>query len=72
MRLQCADNEGYEEFLTIGKFYEVIDHNDLEQYQLVSLLDDTGEEYCYLMERFLVVGSEEDKSTNPHSAIRNR
>jgi hypothetical protein len=48
MKVTCFDNKGVEQFLQVGKSYEVLE----ETYQWVKIVDDRGEAYNYTKHRF--------------------
>ncbi|MGL5243876.1 MAG: DUF6501 family protein [Sarcina sp.] len=55
MKIRCIDHEGYVSGnrldLTVGKVYEVLSQNEI----LYKIIDDKGDIYDYLKDRFEVV-----------------
>ncbi len=48
----CLDNEGYEASLEVGKLYRVIPDADAVAHGYVRVVDESGEDYAFLMGRF--------------------
>ena len=45
--LVCIDNEGYEASLETRKLYEKIPDREVERYNQVRIIDESGEDYLY-------------------------
>lgn len=48
----CLDNGGYEAALEKGKLYRVVVDNRAEARGYVRVIDESGEDYAYAVERF--------------------
>ncbi len=48
----CLDNEGYEASLEVGKLYRVIPDADAAAHGYIRVVDESGEDYAFLMGRF--------------------
>ncbi len=48
----CIDNKGYESSLEFGKIYQVVVDKDAEAEGLIRIIDESGEDYGYALERF--------------------
>lgn len=48
----CINNEGYEASLEFGKIYQVVIEQDAESEGLIRIIDESGEDYGYSIERF--------------------
>lgn len=51
----CIDNKGYEASLEFGKIYQIVVDKDAEVEGLIHVIDESGEDYGYLLERFHAV-----------------
>ena len=51
----CINNKGYEASLEFGKIYQVIVDKDAEAEGLIRIIDESGEDYGYSLERFHAV-----------------
>lgn len=48
----CVNNDDYDGSLTVGKAYRVIPDEGGEQHSMIRIVDDTGEDYLFEMNRF--------------------
>ena len=48
----CLDNEGYEASLEVGKLYRVVPDTEAETHGYVRIVDESGEDYAFLVSRF--------------------
>ncbi|WP_013320429.1 hypothetical protein [Gloeothece verrucosa] len=48
----CLNNEGYEASLEVGKIYRVIPDETAEINGLIRVLDESGEDYAFSINRF--------------------
>lgn len=48
----CINNKGYEASLEFGKIYQVVVDKDAEAEGLIRIIDESGEDYGYSLERF--------------------
>jgi hypothetical protein len=48
----CINNKGYEASLEFGKIYQVVIDKDAEAEGLIRIIDESGEDYGYSLERF--------------------
>lgn len=48
----CLDNEGYEASLEVGKLYRVIPDAEAASHGYVRVVDESGEDYAFLADRF--------------------
>lgn len=51
----CLDNEGYEASLEVGKLYRVIPDAEAASHGYVRVVDESGEDYAFLADRFYPV-----------------
>jgi hypothetical protein len=51
----CIDTDGYDESLDLRKAYPVIDDADAEQTGMLRIVDETGEDYLFGADMFIVV-----------------
>ncbi len=51
----CINNKDYEASLEFGKIYQVVIDKDAEAEGLIRIIDESGEDYGYALERFHVV-----------------
>ena len=51
----CINNKGYEASLEFGKIYQVVIDEDAEAEGLIRIVDESGEDYGYSLERFHAV-----------------
>ena len=48
----CIDNEGYKASLELGKLYRILPDKDAQSHGLVRVIDESGEDYAYSVNRF--------------------
>ena len=48
----CIDNEGYEASLEVGKLYKIIPDAKAESHGYIRVVDESGEDYVYSVNRF--------------------
>jgi hypothetical protein len=48
----CLDNAGYEVSLELGKLYRVVTDSQAEEHGYIRIIDESGEDYAYSIERF--------------------
>jgi hypothetical protein len=48
----CLDNEGYPASLEVGKLYRVIPDDEAAAEGLIRVIDESGEDYAFDLERF--------------------
>ena len=48
----CINNEGYEASLEVGKLYRIIPDEKAESHGYVRVIDESGEDYGYSVNRF--------------------
>ncbi len=48
----CINNKGYEASLEFGKIYQTVADKDAEAEGLIRIIDESGEDYGYSLERF--------------------
>ena len=48
----CLNNEGYEASLEVGKIYRVIPDETAEINSLIRVIDESGEDYAFCVNRF--------------------
>ncbi|MCD9187551.1 MAG: hypothetical protein LUM44_14120 [Pyrinomonadaceae bacterium] len=51
----CINNKGYESSLEFGKIYQAIEDKEAEAEGLIRIIDESGEDYGYSLERFHAV-----------------
>lgn len=51
----CLDNEGYLASLQVGKLYRVINDEQAAADGLVRVIDENGEDYAFLINRFYLI-----------------
>jgi hypothetical protein len=51
----CLNNEGYQASLEVGKIYQIINDNDAESNDLIRVVDESGEDYAFSLDRFYPV-----------------
>ena len=51
----CIDSGGYPESLEKRKFYELVEDADAAKEGLVRVIDESGEDYLYPVEYFVVI-----------------
>ena len=51
----CINNKGYEASLEFGKIYQVVVDKDAKAEGLIRIIDESGEDYGYSLERFHAV-----------------
>lgn len=51
----CIDNSGYAASLAVGKLYRVIADDDASKHGYIRVVDETGEDYGYSVERFFMI-----------------
>jgi hypothetical protein len=48
----CINNKGYESSLEFGKIYKVVPNKEAEKEGLICIIDESGEDYAYTLDRF--------------------
>lgn len=48
----CLDNEGYEASLEVGKLYRAVPDEEAKSHGYVRVVDESGEDYAYALNRF--------------------
>jgi hypothetical protein len=48
----CLNNKGYKASLEVGKLYRVIPDKEAEAHGLVCIVDESGEDYAFVVDRF--------------------
>ncbi|HEY3026639.1 MAG TPA: hypothetical protein VGJ55_10860 [Pyrinomonadaceae bacterium] len=48
----CLNNDGYKASLEVGKIYRVIPDEEAEAYELIRVIDESGEDYAFAADRF--------------------
>jgi hypothetical protein len=48
----CLNNEGYRSSLEVGKLYRTVPDKEAEAHGLIRVIDESGEEYAFGVERF--------------------
>jgi hypothetical protein len=48
----CLNNEGYKASLELGKLYRVIPDREAEANGLIRVIDESGEDYAFSLDRF--------------------
>lgn len=48
----CLNNEGYEASLEVGKIYRMIPDETAKMNELIRVIDESGEDYAFAMNRF--------------------
>lgn len=51
----CIDNEGYTVSLTLHKVYQVLADPEAEEDGMIRIIDDSGEDYLFGVQRFVPV-----------------
>ena len=51
----CIDNEDYEVSLELRKLYETLPDPDAEKHNQIRVIDESGEDYLYPQEFFVVI-----------------
>jgi len=51
----CLDNEGYTASLEVGKLYRVIPDKEAEAHGYVRIVDESGEDYAFVLKRFHII-----------------
>ncbi len=51
----CINNKGYESSLKFGKIYQVVVDEDAKSEGLIRIIDESGEDYGYAINRFHAV-----------------
>ena len=51
----CIKNKGYEASLEIGKLYRVIADQSAEKHGYLRIVDESGEDYGYAVDRFFAI-----------------
>jgi len=51
----CLNNEDYPASLEVGKLYRVIPDEDAETHGYIRVIDESGEDYAYVADRFYSV-----------------
>jgi len=50
----CIKNTGYLASLELRKLYEVVDDPEAEKEQMIRIIDESGEDYLYSADRFVI------------------
>lgn len=63
----CINNDEYEASLEVGKIYRVVPDNEAAQHGYVRVVDESGEDYAYALDRFfpIEVPAELEKALSP-------
>jgi hypothetical protein len=48
----CINNEGYKASIEVGKIYRIINDREAEANGLIRIIDESGEDYAFSVERF--------------------
>jgi hypothetical protein len=48
----CLNNKGYKASLEVGKLYRVIADEQATQHGLIRIIDESGEDYAFAVDRF--------------------
>jgi hypothetical protein len=48
----CLNNEGYKASLEVGKLYRVIPDEEAEAHGYIRVIDESGEDYAFVADRF--------------------
>jgi hypothetical protein len=51
----CLNNQGYEASLEVGKLYRLIDDEEAQRNGLIRVIDESGEDYTFSVQRFYAV-----------------
>jgi Ca2+-binding EF-hand superfamily protein len=51
----CLNNEGYQASLEVGKLYRSIPDSEAESHKLIRVIDESGEDYAFSIDRFYPV-----------------
>ncbi|NJL39226.1 MAG: hypothetical protein HC840_27005 [Leptolyngbyaceae cyanobacterium RM2_2_4] len=51
----CLNNEGYQASLEVGKLYRSIPDPEAESHKLIRVIDESGEDYAFSIDRFYPV-----------------
>ena len=51
----CINNKGYETSLEFGKIYRVVPNEEAKAEGLICIIDESGADYAYSLERFYAV-----------------
>ena len=51
----CVRNDEYEGALELRKIYEVLEDHDAEPHDLIRVIDESGEDYLYPRDWFLLI-----------------
>jgi len=51
----CLNNQGYEASLEVGKLYRLIDDEEAQVNGLIRVIDESGEDYAFSVQRFYAV-----------------
>ena len=51
----CIDNENYEVSLELRKLYEILLDSNAEKHNQIRVIDESGEDYLYPQEFFVVI-----------------
>ena len=51
----CLDNEGYKASLEVGKLYQIIPDKEADAHGYVRIIDESGEDYAFSVNRFHVI-----------------
>jgi hypothetical protein len=51
----CLNNQGYEASLEVSKLYRLIDDKEAQKNELIRVIDESGEDYAFSVQRFYAV-----------------
>ncbi|MFN0196730.1 MAG: hypothetical protein ACKVT0_08280, partial [Planctomycetaceae bacterium] len=51
----CLNNEGYKSSLDVGKLYRIVSDKDAEAHGYLRVVDESGEDYAFTMDRFHIM-----------------
>lgn len=66
----CLNNDGYAASLEVGKLYRSIPDHDAEANGLIRVIDESGEDYAFEVERFYPISLPVNIEKAPLAAIR--
>lgn len=59
----CIDNKGYEASLEFGKIYKVVPNDEAKAEGLICIIDESGEDYAYALDRFHEIAVSQELET---------
>jgi hypothetical protein len=62
----CLDNENYEASLEVGKLYRVVPDDEARAHGYWRVIDESGEDYAYSSERFLLLELSAESNPSKH------